>query len=327
MSTVSPHSLPAPRRLSPEQQKRVIAHLNLAKKKATYYFRYFCALSKKPSDGDTQKRDTMIMRKEDMVAAMYEALCEAAYNYDPGFRAEDGTPRTFGVYVSSYFNGKAMALFRAAMRKKDRLPPEELLHGHAPHTDKWARPDDAVSMIEMIPAKDTLPDGSDYDGGPGEGLSPQDRDHVQAAIRRVIQTPGLPQLLRMDQITDALLQGQAPGDLCRGKGAFQPEDVSVTLDMLRQELAPLVEDRTARPMITISDPRHVDALREGQVPGVLGTDGVWRVTPWTARALDRMTRAEITVPPTVEPALDPSAPYVGRAFPEPRPPRGKIVLF
>lgn len=288
------------RKLTPEQQTLVVKHRFLAQGKGAYYFNYFCALSKKPSDGDTQSRDTMILRREDMIAAMNEALCEAAINYDPSFRATDGTPRTFGVYVLQYFYGAAMTLFRQAMRKRVRLPSEEIMNGHLRGTDKWTRPDDTKGMplYELIPDKSTLPDGSDYDGQPGEGMAAEDRRRIHAGIAAIKARPGLVQMLPVGEIADMLMRGHAPGDLL--KEGYSAQDVDTVVGLLRHELSHMVEDRVSRPLIKALRLGKTEQeqnmilhwLKEGTIPGTLGADKIWRVTVWQKNAImDLLSKA------------------------------------
>lgn len=340
MSKDQPNALSPVQRLTKEQQVLVAKHTPLAKKKAAYYYAFFCALSKKPSDGDTQGRDTIILRKEDMVSAMYEALCEGALTYDPNYRAKDGTPRTFGVYVQLEMHGKAMALFRKAMKKKVQLPPEEILSGHAPHTDRWSRTDGTMSLIDMIPDKTTLPDGSDYDGGPGEGLSSRDKAKMHEAIASVCNRAGLGQLMPVRQILDMLMKGYDPGEIVRAKSSnkttntFTTEEVTAVIGMVREALAPLVSDRARYALVkadkigTAADQKHVrEWIKSSRYPAVLGPDKVWRVTPWTQRAIEQHLGAIKNKSRNMDKAQDPAPVPLAPASKSTDIPRRGIVLF
>lgn len=298
----------APIQLTKHQQEMVVLHLPLARKKARAYFSWFCALSRRSVDGDTQKRDTMIMRQDDMFAAMSEALCEAARNYSPEYRSEDGNPRTFGKYCQTYMHGAAMTLFRKAMRRPAHPPAEELLSQSAHGGDKWSRPDDSLSLIDQIPDKSVIMDGSDYDGSPGEGMDPIDREHVRAAILRVVNRPGMVQFLPVREIVESLLAGYMPGELVRSDAAhargstdkFSVSDVETVVSLLRQELAPLLSDRRKVPMVeamsVVKDVREhvlvIKWLKAGDFPAMRTCRGRWMVSPWTAKrlrqALDRV---------------------------------------
>jgi hypothetical protein len=205
--------------MSKAQQAVVTAHYGIARGMARSAFKRH--VERWGNHAGSMGDNRGILLYDDFLSAACEGLCQAVRAFNPEYKSQDGSPRTFGTYCKRYVHGELSDLVRRHRFKE--LPsgvPQVRVTRDEETEIIW---DDAV-----------LPDGSHADGDPGES-APLEAERIQVAIEAAAKD-GLAVCWPVREVADLMGQGVVRTTEIARALKRSAQDVDLAKDVLRKWL-------------------------------------------------------------------------------------------